>query len=222
MPVDPFPKTHPALAEFLAFQKHNHHDELHERGALCRGTEIDTPAWRILGDCNPRRLPQEFYDRIHVRVSGSGRVHDSSWTYNLLSGCEADLLVPRRFNSLDEHRRATRRCRPKVTHICTNGLLHSRCAWPWRLTRDLISVVSRTELTARGSSVPSEFEAAHLGKTRVMRPCKVSCPANAEQGMTCIAANDATGHRAVNTLSSSYAWCESWAFRYIGPLNLLF
>ena len=34
-----------------------------------------------------------------------------------------------------------RRCRPKVTRIGTNGLLHSRSAMPWRQTCDLISVV---------------------------------------------------------------------------------
>ena len=45
-------------------------------------------------------------------------------------------------------------CHPKVTRIGTHGLLHSRSAMPWRLTRDLISVVSRTELTSRGSSKP--------------------------------------------------------------------
>ena len=50
-----------------------------------------------------------------------------------------------------------RRCRPKVTRIGTHGLLHSRSAMPWRLTRDLISVVSRTELTARGSSKPRKL-----------------------------------------------------------------
>ena len=47
-----------------------------------------------------------------------------------------------------------RRCRPKVTRIGTYCLLHSRSAMPWRLTRDLISVVLRTELTSRGSSKP--------------------------------------------------------------------
>ena len=61
-----------------------------------------------------------------------------------------------------EHRRATRRCRPKVTRISTHGLefkleliglLRSLSAMPWRLIRDLILVVSRTELTARGSCV---------------------------------------------------------------------
>ena len=46
----------------------------------------------------------------------------------------------------------------------------------WRLARDLISVVPRTELTARGSSVPLECETAHLGKTRVARPCKAIGP----------------------------------------------
>jgi len=47
-----------------------------------------------------------------------------------------------------------RRCRPQVTRIDMHGALHSRSAIPWRLTRGLITVVSRTELTARGSSVP--------------------------------------------------------------------
>ena len=54
----------------------------------------------------------------------------------------------------NEHRRAKRWCRPKGTRIGKHGLLDSRSAMPCRLTRDLISVVSRTELTARGSFVP--------------------------------------------------------------------
>ena len=50
--------------------------------------------------------------------------------------------------------KATQRCLPKVTRIGTHGLLYSRSAMPWRLTRDLFSEVSRTERAAHGSSVP--------------------------------------------------------------------
>ena len=49
-----------------------------------------------------------------------------------------------------------RRCRPQVKRTDMHGALHSRSAIPRRLTRGLITVVSRTELTARGSSVPSK------------------------------------------------------------------
>ena len=69
-----------------------------------------------------------------------------------------------------KHIRATRRCRPKVTRIGMHGLLHSRSAMPWRLARDLISVVSRTELAARGKSVSYECKVALLEKARVARP----------------------------------------------------
>ena len=55
-----------------------------------------------------------------------------------------------------------RQCRPQVTRIGMHVTLHSRSAIPWRLTRDFISVVSRTELTARGGSLPSDCETAHL------------------------------------------------------------
>ena len=64
------------------------------------------------------------------------------------------LPFPVRMTGCYENRRATRRCHPKATRTGTRGLLHSQSARPWRLTSDLISVVSRTELTARGSSVP--------------------------------------------------------------------
>ena len=46
-----------------------------------------------------------------------------------------------------------RRCRPQVTHIDMHGALYSRSAKPRRLTRGLITAVSRTELKARESSV---------------------------------------------------------------------
>ena len=55
-----------------------------------------------------------------------------------------------------EHIRTTRRCRPKVTRIGTHGLLHSRCAMPWRLTRSSTS--------SRWSRVPNSrlAESSHL------------------------------------------------------------
>ena len=94
-----------------------------------------------------------------------------------------------------------RRCRPQVRRIDMNGALHSRNAIPWRLTRGLITVVSPTELTARGSSVPKNAKLL-ISERREWRGLEkpwtlahqVSSPANAEQGMTSLAANDATGH----------------------------
>ena len=49
------------------------------------------------------------------------------------------------------------RCRSQVTRIGMHGALHFRSAVPWRLTRGLVSVILRTELAARGSSVPKKW-----------------------------------------------------------------
>ena len=54
--------------------------------------------------------------------------------------------------------------RPKITPIGTHGLLYSRSSMPWRLAAEfyLISVVSRTELAARGNYVNLAYLSAKL------------------------------------------------------------
>ena len=120
--------------------------------------------------CSLRFLTRSFYSTPKII-----RQYTRYFAILKISGGR-DLNMPLRDIAVMNIGALPRRCHPKVTRIGTHGLLHSRSAMPWRLTRDLISVVSRTELRARESSVPSKCETAHVGNARVMRPCKAMCP----------------------------------------------
>ena len=54
---------------------------------------------------------------------------------------------------IHEHRRATRRCRPKVKRIGTGGLLHSRNAIPWQMQNRGWGIASLPANDATGHSL---------------------------------------------------------------------
>ena len=123
--------------------------------------------------CSTRRSAMLLKAFLLARVALSNLAKGSGLTKNSPTKQPALAL---KFFTLMYIGALPRRYRPQVTHIGIHGALNSRSAIPWRLTRNPITVVSRTELAARGSSVPQKCKTAHLGKTQVARPRKAMNP----------------------------------------------